>query len=233
MTSSRTSIYRFDFNVSQPRQSQPLNNLSPSHASTAADEVPIEFRTSELQALKIHIGDDGRPVSTPKTRTRMRSRTVWVPKHAALLCDGGARIFSLLSDLGVPAENQEAVSRDISSAATLRSAETLTSPIVVTLFHLTLRLAEFVDDNADESEGFDGSEMDRPVSTWFWGSPWVEAHPGHRILDRRLHCQVAGDGHCLVSYMPITIASWDIFNFSLKFCFFIRLFYYLFQEWET
>ncbi|KAE8038005.1 hypothetical protein FH972_010553 [Carpinus fangiana] len=61
-------------------------------------------------------------------------------------------MLSLLSEVGAPAEHQEALSRDISSAAAARSVGMGTSPIVVIFQHTTLVV---VDDDDDESDEMD------------------------------------------------------------------------------
>jgi hypothetical protein len=148
MPSSGNSSYGFRFRVWQFRRCPLIKDLSHSHPHTP-DEVPIEFRVTEWLKIKKSIGNGDRPVSIAQARSRMRSKTFWVPKQAALSCDGGARMLSLLSDVGAPGEHQEAVLRDISSAAAARSARTGTSPIVVTFEHTTLLLVEL---DGDESE---------------------------------------------------------------------------------
>lgn len=65
-------------------------------------------------------------------------------------------MLSLLSDVGAPAEHQEAVARDISSAAAARSVGMGTSPIAVTFQHTTLVV---VDDVNDDDEEYDEMDM--------------------------------------------------------------------------
>ncbi|KAE7997378.1 hypothetical protein FH972_002019 [Carpinus fangiana] len=136
----------FRFRVWDFRRIQPMEDLSLSRPH-APDEVPIQFRTTEYLKIK-KIGNGDRQVSVAQARSRTRSKTFWVPKRVALLCDGGARMLSLLSDVGAPAEHQEAVSRDISSAAAARSVGMGTSPILVTLEHTTILIVD--DDPSDE-----------------------------------------------------------------------------------
>jgi len=149
MPSSSNSLYGFRFRVGQRRHSPPINNLSHAHPHMP-DEVPIEFHVTECQEIKKFIGDDDRPVSIALMRSPTRSRTFWVPKYAALLCDGGARMLSLLSDVGVPADHREAVLRDISLAAAARSAGTETSAIGVTLEHMSMVFVEVDDDESED-----------------------------------------------------------------------------------
>jgi hypothetical protein len=136
----------FRFRVWDFRRIQPMEDLSLSRPH-APDQVPIQFRSTELLKIK-KIGNGDRQVSVAQARSRTRSKTFWVPKRVALLCDGGARMLSLLSDVGAPAEHQEAVSRDISSAAAARSVGMGTSPILVTLEHTTILIVD--DDPSDE-----------------------------------------------------------------------------------
>jgi hypothetical protein len=70
------------------------------------DEVPIEFRATEYLKIKT-IGNDNRQVSVVQPQSRTQSKTFWVPILVALLCDGGARMLSLLSGVGAPAKHQE------------------------------------------------------------------------------------------------------------------------------
>ncbi|XP_059439194.1 uncharacterized protein LOC132171809 isoform X1 [Corylus avellana] len=150
---SSGSSYGFSFRVWDFRRIEDLSDSRPH----APDEVPIQFRATEvLKIKKSIIGNDDRQVSVAQARSRTRSKTFWVPKRVALLCDGGARMLSLLSDVGAPAEHQEAVARDISSAAAARSVGMGTSPIAVTFQHTTLVV---VDDVNDDDEEYDEMDM--------------------------------------------------------------------------